>query len=37
METGFSLETLSHLTRDHSEAVDAFLEKREPRFNRDAD
>ena len=32
MENGFLLETLSHLTHDHSEALDAFLEKRKPKF-----
>jgi enoyl-CoA hydratase len=33
MEMGFHLETLSHLTRDHVEALDAFIEKRKPRFS----
>ncbi|MGE5792564.1 MAG: enoyl-CoA hydratase-related protein [Bacteroidota bacterium] len=32
MENGFLLETLSHLTRDHEEALDAFLAKRKPAF-----
>jgi enoyl-CoA hydratase len=32
MENGFLLETLSHLSRDHAEAVDAFTAKRKPRF-----
>ena len=32
MEIGFGLETLSHLTKDHAEAVAAFQEKREPKF-----
>jgi enoyl-CoA hydratase len=32
MEVGLGLETLSHLTEDHREAVDAFAEKRKPRF-----
>lgn len=31
-EVGLELETLSHLTRDHEEAIEAFLEKRPPRF-----
>jgi enoyl-CoA hydratase len=34
MENGFLLETLSHLTRDHEEAIDAFLAKRTPAFQR---
>lgn len=32
MEIGLSLETLSHLTRDHEEACAAFQEKRRPNF-----
>ena len=32
MENGLLLETLSHLTRDHGEAIDAFLAKRKPQF-----
>lgn len=32
MEVGLSLETLSHLTKDHEEAVDAFINKRKPVF-----
>jgi enoyl-CoA hydratase len=32
MENGFLLETLSHLTRDHAEAVSAFVAKRKPLF-----
>jgi enoyl-CoA hydratase len=31
-EYGVSLETQSQLTRDHAEAVAAFLEKRPPQF-----
>ena len=31
-EFGVSLETQSQLTRDHAEAVDAFIEKRRPQF-----
>jgi enoyl-CoA hydratase len=31
-EYGVALETQSQLTRDHAEAVDAFIEKRSPRF-----
>jgi enoyl-CoA hydratase len=31
-EYGIALETQSQLTRDHAEAVDAFIEKRKPRF-----
>lgn len=32
MENGFLLETLSHLSRDHAEAVDAFASRRKPKF-----
>jgi enoyl-CoA hydratase len=32
MENGLLLETLSHLTQDHGEAVDAFIAKRKPLF-----
>lgn len=32
MENGLLLETLSHLTRDHGEAIDAFMAKRKPQF-----
>jgi enoyl-CoA hydratase len=32
MESGFLYETLSHLTLDHAEALDAFVEKRKPRY-----
>jgi enoyl-CoA hydratase len=32
MEIGLSLETLSQMSADHAEAVDAFAAKREPRF-----
>jgi enoyl-CoA hydratase len=32
MEAGLGLETLSHLSQDHAEAVEAFLEKRKPNF-----
>jgi enoyl-CoA hydratase len=32
MENGLLLETLSHLTRDHGEAIDAFMSKRKPQF-----
>lgn len=32
-EYGVALETQSQLTRDHAEAVDAFIEKRAPRFS----
>jgi len=31
-EYGVSLETQSHLSRDHAEAIDAFIEKRKPVF-----
>lgn len=31
-EYGVSLETQSQLTRDHAEAVDAFIEKRKPQY-----
>jgi enoyl-CoA hydratase len=33
MEMGFGLETLSHLSKDHDEAVRAFQEKRRPNFS----
>jgi enoyl-CoA hydratase len=33
MEMGFHLETLSHLTNDHEEALNAFVEKRKPQFS----
>lgn len=32
MEVGLGLETLSHLSHDHAEAVNAFREKRRPAF-----
>jgi enoyl-CoA hydratase len=32
MENGLLLETLSHLTQDHGEAVNAFMAKRRPQF-----
>ncbi len=32
LEMSASLQALAHQTRDHAEAVDAILEKREPRF-----
>ena len=32
-EYGISLETQSHLSRDHAEAIDAFIEKRKPVFS----
>jgi enoyl-CoA hydratase len=32
MELGLSLETLSHLSKDHIEAIDAFRNKRKPNF-----
>lgn len=32
-EYGVSLETQSQLTRDHAEAVDAFIEKRKPVYS----
>jgi hypothetical protein len=32
MENGLLMETLSHLSNDHAEAIDAFVEKRRPRF-----
>jgi enoyl-CoA hydratase len=31
-EYGVSLETQSQLTRDHAEAVDAFVDKRKPQY-----
>lgn len=33
LELSASLQALAHQTEDHHEAVDAFLEKREPQFN----
>jgi enoyl-CoA hydratase len=36
MESGFGLETLSQMSRDHEEAVAAFAEKRTPDFRRSA-
>ncbi len=33
IETHFGLETMSHLTEDHREAVHAFRDKRTPRFS----
>ena len=35
LETSFAFEALSNRTRDHQEAVNAFREKRSPRFNGD--
>lgn len=35
MDAGMAYETLSNHTRDHAEAVDAFLEKRAPQFTGD--
>lgn len=32
MENGLLMETLSHLSNDHAEAIEAFAEKRRPRF-----
>lgn len=35
LELSASLQALAHQTQDHQEAVDAFLEKREPKFTGD--
>ena len=35
MDVGMAYEGLSNISRDHREAVDAFLEKRKPSFTGD--
>ena len=35
MDVGMAYEGLSNISKDHQEAVDAFLEKRKPRFTGD--